>query len=1825
MAGDIRLPYPGLRAFSRDESDLFFGREGCVDAMVDRLAATRFLAVLGASGSGKSSLVRTGLFDALEIGLHAAGTRWRIVDMHPGGQPMRNLAAGLQGLIAEQPGATDVDLLKGFLARGPRSIVEWCLDGHLEPDWNLLILVDQFEELFRYQDYSQREEAEAFIALLLESSRAPDAPINVILTMRSEYLGACALVPGLAERINAGLYLTPRMTREECRQAIEGPAGVAGITVEKGLVNQLLNDMTSFAPWDRQDGFDQLQVLSRRADQLPLMQHVLNRLWLRAAAAGSGPVKLTLRDYERIGGLRGALDSHAAEVLDGFTEPQRQVVQPIFRALVSGNSLQNAVRRPCGFADLVRYADCDAGTAAAVVNAFRASGCNFLQPPSSEPLHDGTVVDISHESLIRQWSLLSEWFEHEARSAQTWLRLISAEEHHARGEGDLLGGLDLANLEAWWQREKPNAAWAERYGGHFLEAQRFLELSKNAERSRVEALRRRQTRTFTAVVALLVIFAALSAFAGFQVLQNQKVNVALRATNDQLTRQSVALNDKNAQLTKLTGDLRAEEQEALREKQTAQQAYDFAIQSADRFLTGMADRLLVTPGVPKGDIARILKEGDDFLAHLSGSSGSGANPKLLARARARAALKFAEIDEARGEFPSMSARAQGARAILLANRVEADLDAEDLLLLAQAQLVEGRASIDAGQRAKAGGDESRAMAAYHAAMQPLQEAARLIAKVRDADRASQAAAEIAGVAFFWSGQDELLQHRHADAMAAGRDCLAVLTVGDAAAMSPLAHLFAARCHGMIAAALLEMRDGKDPDGAAAKRYDAAVAEIEKIVESGRNNDALEVLASAQSSLGRLAEGGKDSGAPLKWLNAALKTMQELSERNPLEYRYNDLLARYYYDKARYVQSSVKDYRKAVEFYRSAYSVQPPYAIDQQNAAYLRRRDKLLAAMIDAIEYIDKFRDDRDILGTYMDALQEYLQVEQDLAQVDPAVDRSDVVLESKTSLAQARLVSSRQAESGSAPARELFESALALSKEALAVCDAGYDHNNLSPRAKRICFQALTQLPQERSDVSYAQDIETKIADLDWSRERLSAFLNRFPDVWLAEHDLAVVSAELAKLYVEKGDKARALDGAEAAAALYGKEGIQLLIDWYTSGQGPVAADPRKAAEYRARFDARDWDFARYTAHVRLVSDGDQAPFDSTWNIWFMDPRFPGDKPIARTLRQLQDFDAREADPKDIAKIQRIFDQAVAAKRSFVESLQLEAGVSNDPGTIAIAVRSALDASDVDKAARIIEEEWASDGGEDNVEASLHQIVNGPDPGVPVRDRLLQVAARLSARGVDPASIEIVSVLLESGGGTAPETASLYKQRAEYRLRLGDIALAAAESDLQAALALAPDDLASIDKLGYLWVEENKFPSAAIALLERAAAADPDNPEIKDSLGWAYVKNGQHDKGLALIAAASAERPSDPRALAHLAEAHRRGGDLDGARAEFSKALTLSPEDAVFGFIVTHRAMLDRPPARDAHAGDDDTAALAAAIRQAGFWRDVAMSTDAQGVAINGFDPVAFFTEKRAAQGSAAYFHIWGGAIWLFTSAANRDRFAATPDRYAPVFGGYCAFCMAGGNKVHGDPAASWVIYEGRLYLHAQANFRADWLKEPSRLIRLGQLHWKDLASKGVAPASPTDAAVRLVARQRAAMSAAFAGGHYADALRLDEEYAADVEAEEVKSSGQAGPSTAQALVSVSWYALFAREFAKALEVAERGHSLAPADLPTETNHAHALMFLGRLDEARAIYAAHRGERIGGNDGKLWEQIIADDFAALRKAGIEASAMPSILQLLAEK
>src|SRR5262249_45749816 len=256
--------------------------------------------VVGPSGCGKSSLVRAGLISALETGfLTDAGAGWRVAEMRPGDQPLARLAHALlvPSALGPERGTDTFEgaIVQAMLRRGPLGLIEILHETRLPANENLLLLVDQFEEIFRFREQGNADDADAFVSLLLASSNQREVPIYVVITMRSDFLGDCALFAGLPEAINDSQYLTPRLSRDQIRAPITGPAHVFGGDVEPALVNRLLNEI----------GPD--------PDQLPLLQHALMRMWAHVKErsrqgdlgllASIPATAIMMSDYEAVGAL----------------------------------------------------------------------------------------------------------------------------------------------------------------------------------------------------------------------------------------------------------------------------------------------------------------------------------------------------------------------------------------------------------------------------------------------------------------------------------------------------------------------------------------------------------------------------------------------------------------------------------------------------------------------------------------------------------------------------------------------------------------------------------------------------------------------------------------------------------------------------------------------------------------------------------------------------------------------------------------------------------------------------------------------------------------------------------------------------------------------------------------------------------------------------------------------------------------------------------------------------------------------------------------------------------------------------------------------------------------------------------------------------------------------------------------------------------------------------------------------------------------------------------------------------------------------------------
>ena len=305
-------PYVGLRPFRDDENLLFFGRDEQTLEILQRLHSNRFVAVVGSSGSGKSSLIRAGLIPALKGGyLVENSNTWLVAIMKPGQNPMYNLAATLLQQINPK---TESEAIQEFVIRIKKEGVSAILDV-IEPlrknkNSNFFLLVDQFEELFRFSmnqtDASYKTEAIDFVNIILKLSDQMRIPFYVVLTMRSDFIGDCSQFFGLPEALNRSQYLVPRLNRLELKKVIEGPAKLYGGKFNTALTSRLIND------------------LGKVKDELPLVQHALMRMWdYETNTDKSG--ELDLEDYNQIGGIENALSLHADEALKELKAEEKQI------------------------------------------------------------------------------------------------------------------------------------------------------------------------------------------------------------------------------------------------------------------------------------------------------------------------------------------------------------------------------------------------------------------------------------------------------------------------------------------------------------------------------------------------------------------------------------------------------------------------------------------------------------------------------------------------------------------------------------------------------------------------------------------------------------------------------------------------------------------------------------------------------------------------------------------------------------------------------------------------------------------------------------------------------------------------------------------------------------------------------------------------------------------------------------------------------------------------------------------------------------------------------------------------------------------------------------------------------------------------------------------------------------------------------------------------------------------------------------------------------------------------------------------------------------
>lgn len=538
-------PFPGLRPFKIEESHLFFGREGQSDEVLLKLSKHRFVGVIGPSGSGKSSFIYCGVLPILYGGfLTDTSPNWEVIVTRPGAGPIDNLA---ESLIAKDTSYLDSDdedkkikktIITTLLKSSSLGLVEAVLQSRRAQDKNYLILVDQFEELFRFKDSEDTgtvNETLAFVNLLIEAMNYSDVPIYVAITMRSDFIGDCAQFPDLTKKINDSHYLIPQMTRDQKRRAIEGPVAVGQAQIAQRLTQQLLND------------------LGDSTDQLPILQHALMRTWSywsRYRDYDEEP--LDIKHYEAIGTMAEALSMHANEAYDELTDDQKLICESLFKAITEKRGENFGIRRPTRLGEIAAIADVSEEEVIAVIDKFRDPTRSLLTPAYTVPLNAKSMIDISHESLMRIWIRLKNWVDDEAEAVQMYLRLSEAAAMYQVGKAGLWRPPDLQLALNWQAKHRPTLVWGQRYHPAFERTMIFLEYSKKEfeTEQRIKELQAKRRLRNARIIALVLATATVISL-GFLIFAFYQQTLAEQArleavANEKLATKNAELAAKNA-------------------------------------------------------------------------------------------------------------------------------------------------------------------------------------------------------------------------------------------------------------------------------------------------------------------------------------------------------------------------------------------------------------------------------------------------------------------------------------------------------------------------------------------------------------------------------------------------------------------------------------------------------------------------------------------------------------------------------------------------------------------------------------------------------------------------------------------------------------------------------------------------------------------------------------------------------------------------------------------------------------------------------------------------------------------------------------------------------------------------------------------------------------------------------------------------------------------------------------------------------------------------------------------------------------------------------
>ena len=508
LKNDKFSPFPGLRPFGQEESEYFFGRESESEEIAGKLLRNRFVAVTGASGSGKSSLVLCGLIPKIRHLSSKGEGKWKILAIKPGNDPFGNLADSfVENFSNPELNKKSRDEILKLLKDNPDGIADAIRILSPENKGKTLVFVDQFEELFRYGSpetgIGTGADTSGFIDLLTNAITRDNPGVYLVVALRSDLIAECSHYRSFTNLVNNSNYLVSRMDRENFREAIVGPVKNAGADIDNDLVELLINEVND------------------RTDQLPVLQHALMRIWLHWKELDEHDRPLGIADYQSVGTMNDAISRHADEIYERLGGDGKRICEKLFKIITGKGSDNKGIRYPSNVKTIRAAISCTGEALFKVIEEFRNPSVSVLTPHYSVALNDDSIIDLSHESLIHLWDRLRKWVDEEYSSVQMYLRLSEASAMYQQGKTGLLKQPDLQLAINWREENKPTLWWAQKYNPAFERAMVYLRTSEkdfleSEERKiRHHRWRLKRIKIVSSILGGIAILAALTMIAAF--------------------------------------------------------------------------------------------------------------------------------------------------------------------------------------------------------------------------------------------------------------------------------------------------------------------------------------------------------------------------------------------------------------------------------------------------------------------------------------------------------------------------------------------------------------------------------------------------------------------------------------------------------------------------------------------------------------------------------------------------------------------------------------------------------------------------------------------------------------------------------------------------------------------------------------------------------------------------------------------------------------------------------------------------------------------------------------------------------------------------------------------------------------------------------------------------------------------------------------------------------------------------------------------------------------------------------------------------------------